>query len=142
MTEVEFLAAFESASLPTSSFRHADHLRAAFLLLQQGGFEGAIPRMRAALRRFAAALGKPDLYHETVTVAFLALVNERRHRREDLDWAGFAAANRDLFDKGVLARYYRPRILESWHAREVFVLGGLAAEGEAPIEIAQHASGR
>lgn len=33
--------------------------------------------MRDGLQALAGKLGKPDLYHETVTVAFMALVAER-----------------------------------------------------------------
>ncbi len=142
MTDAEFLAAFEAATLPPACFRHADHLRAGFLLLAESGFEGAVSRMRAALRRFATALGKPELYHETITVAFMALVNERRHGHEALDWGSFAAANGDLFDKRILSGYYRPQVLESRRAREVFVLSPLAVEGDGPTGFEPHASGR
>jgi hypothetical protein len=130
MTDAEFLAALEDASLPPAAFRHDAHLRAAYLYLRQNGFEGAIARMRAALRRYAAVRGRPGLYHETITVAFLALVNERLHGGRAKDWPGFAAENRDLFDKRILSCYYRPETLESPLAREVFLLSRLAGPRE------------
>jgi hypothetical protein len=101
VTDAEFLAALEDASLPTASFRHAGHLRAAYLCLKQSGFESAITRMRAALIRYAAAQGRAGLYHETVTLAFLALINERLHTGTAPDWESFAAGNFDLFDKRI-----------------------------------------
>ena len=125
MTDAQFLAALDDASLPPASFRHAGHLRAAYLYLTQSGFEGAITRMRAALIRYATAQGRPGLYHETVTLAFLALVNERLHSGAAPDWESFAAGNCDLFDKRILSRYYRPDTLDSPLAREVFVLSRL-----------------
>ena len=125
MRDAEFLAALEDANLPPASFRHAGHLRAAYLYLTQSGFEGAITRMRAALIRYATAQGRPGLYHETVTLAFLALVNERLHSGGAPDWESFAAGNCDLFDKRILSRYYRPDTLDSPLAREVFVLSRL-----------------
>ena len=125
MTDAEFLARLEDASLPPANFRHADHLRAAYLYLQRYGFEGAITRMRGALTRYAAAIGRPGLYHETITVAFLALINERRHGTAAKDWEEFAAGNPDLFDKQVLSLYYRTDMLESARARQVFLLSRL-----------------
>jgi hypothetical protein len=125
VTDVEFLAALESASVVPSCFRHADHLRAAYLYLRQSGFEGAITRMRRALTRYSAAHGRPGLYHETITVAFLALMNERLHDQADRGFAAFAANNAELFDKHFLANYYRPETLASPRAREVFLLNRL-----------------
>ncbi len=125
MTDAEFLAALESAHLAPSCFRHADHLRAAYLYLRQSGFEGAITRMRRALTRYAAAHGRPGLYHETITVAFLALVNERLSGPADRGFEAFAADNAELFDKHFLANYYRPETLASPRAREVFLLSRL-----------------
>jgi hypothetical protein len=125
MTDAEFLAALEDASLPPAAFRHDGHIRAAYLYLRQCGFEGAIARMRAALIRYATAQGRPGLYHETITVAFLALVNERLRGGTATDWPAFAAGNRDLFDKRILSCYYRSATLESPLAREVFLLSPL-----------------
>ena len=125
MTDAEFLARLEDASLPPACFRHADHLRAAYLYLGQSGFEGAITRMRDALTRYAVAIGRPGLYHETITVAFLALVNERLHGAMAKNWEDFAAGNPDLFDKQILSQYYRTDMLRSARAREVFLLSRL-----------------
>ena len=43
------------------------------------GLEG-IRRFSEGLERFAAASGKPGLYHETITWAFLLLIGERLAR--------------------------------------------------------------
>jgi len=132
MTDAEFLAALEDTSLPPSCFRHGDHLRAAYLYLKQSGFGGAIARMRRALIGYAAAQGRPGLYHETITVAFLALVNERLQGRTDRDWQAFAGCNPELFDKRFLSHYYRPETLASPRAREVFLLSRLSTGTENP----------
>ena len=127
MTDAELLAALEDCSLPESAFRHATHLRAAYLYLRSGSFPEAIARMSKSLRSYAAAHGKSDLYHETITVAFLALINERIATRGDGGgWEGFAAANPDLFDKRLLRHYYRPETLETPIARKTFVLGSFS----------------
>jgi hypothetical protein len=124
MTDSEFVAALESCTLPETSFRHADHVRAAYLFLKQARFPEALARMTRAIRRYAESRGKANLYHETITIAFLAVINERMHTRGDGDeWEGFAGANPDLLDKRFLSHYYRHETLHSQRAREVFVLG-------------------
>jgi hypothetical protein len=62
-----------------------------------------------------------------VTVAFLALINERIARNGDGGgWEGFAAANPDLLDRRLLSHYYRPETLSSPVARRAFVIGEFA----------------
>lgn len=123
MTDADFLAALERCTLPESEFTHAAHVRAAYLYLCRGSFGQAIDRMAATIRRYATSLGKPDRYHDTITVGFLALIRERIS--EDGDggsWTEFAAANPDLLDRGLLLRHYRQAQLQSRLARRVFVL--------------------
>lgn len=123
MTDAELVAALEDGTLPEAQFRHDAHVRAAYHYLRELGLPGAIARMAAAIRNYAAARGKDRLYHETITVAFLALINERLQLSGDGGgWAGFAAANPDLFERDCLARFYRPETLASPTARRVFVL--------------------
>jgi hypothetical protein len=126
MRDVEFLAALEDASLPEQAFRHLDHMRAAYLYLSRDGFAAGVGVMSAALRRYAASRGKPDRYHETMTVAYLALINERLVLGGDAGgFDAFVGRNPDLVSRDLLARYYRPEILSSDRARRVFVLQDL-----------------
>ncbi len=78
----------------------------------------------AALRRYADSVGKPDLYHETITWALVLLIHDRKRRGSPASsWEKFAADNPDLFLwPGVVERYYRRATLESREAREFFVL--------------------
>jgi len=125
MEDREFLAAFESAALPEELFRHRDHVRAAWLLLREEPPASALVRFTGALRRFAAALGKAGLYHETITWAYLLLINERmEHTGRQRCWREFAQANADLLTwrPTVLESYYREETLGSDLARRVFVL--------------------
>jgi len=120
-----FLAAFESATLPERSFRHRDHVRAAWLLLREAPPAAALARFTEALKRFAAFLGKAQLYHETITWAYVLLINERMRRGGQTHcWRDFAAANSDLLTwrPSILDAYYREETLRSDLARSVFVL--------------------
>jgi hypothetical protein len=124
MTDAEFLAALESCALAEAQFDHHGHLRAAWLYLRSSSFPEALARMSAALKRFSADMGKPDRYHETITVAYMAVINERLHARGSRDnWGDFLWDNPDLADRRLLTHYYRPKTLASANARRVFVLG-------------------
>lgn len=129
MTDQEFMAAFEDCSLRNEDFHHADHVRMAFLYLYRFPVLEAITRFSEALRRFATAHGKPNLYHETITWAFLFLAHERVVKWSQLNgrqpsWDEFAAENADLLTwKGnILKNYYLDETLTSELARKVFIL--------------------
>lgn len=125
MNDRDFLAVFEAGTLPAESFHHRDHVRAAWLLLREESPAAALGRFTTALKRFAAARGKTRLYHETITWAYVLLINERVQRGgRSLDWENFASANPDLLTwrPSVLDRYYTPETLESDLARRAFVL--------------------
>ena len=124
MRDDELLDAFEAGSLPAEAFHHREHVRVAWLHLRAHGTAQAADRFVTGLRRLAAAYGKPQLYHDTITWSFLLLIREREARRPSADFEDFAAANPDLLVSGrtLLARYYRPETLESDLARRVFVM--------------------
>ena len=127
MNDAAFLEALEACTLAPSEFTHAAHVRAAYLCLRAGSFGEAIDRMSTTLRRYAKSLGRPDKYHETITVAYLVLIRERLCEGGDGGgWAGFAAANPELFDRDLLLRYFPRQQLESPRARRVFVLPAMA----------------
>ena len=125
MTDDEFIASFADGSLANESFHHADHVRMAFLYLCRYPALEAIQRFSTALARFAAAKGKPTLFHETITWAFLLLIRERVAKAGgQQDWAQFAAGNPDLLSwkDNVLRQYYRDETLSSDLARSTFLL--------------------
>ena len=76
----------------------------------------------------AEARGKPQLYHETITWAYVFLIQERMaSARKKQSWDEFASCNSDLlvWKNGILTRYYRAETLASDLARAVFVLPDL-----------------
>jgi hypothetical protein len=97
----------------------------AFLYLNRYPALEALARFSSSLARFAAANGKPGLYNETVTWAFLLLIRERMARAGvPQTWPQFAADNVDLMSwkDNVLKRYYRDETLKSELARKTFLL--------------------
>jgi len=121
MTEA-LLASFLGGEIDNRAFRHADHLRVAFELLQRQPFPQAAATFSSALKVIAAKAGNPGAYHETITLAFLALIAERRVVGELDAYEDFARVNLDLLDKSVLTRWYTPERLGSGAARKTFIL--------------------
>jgi hypothetical protein len=125
LTDDALLVAFESTALAPGSFRHRHHVRMAWILLERHPVLEVLARFTAGLRGLAAAAGQPGLYHETITWAYVLLVNERRAATGAEGWPAFAARHPDLllWKPSVLeARYYREETLWSERARATFVL--------------------
>lgn len=125
MSDDDLIARLEACTLPEDQFHHADHLRAAWIYLTRFPAAEGIARFSRTLRAYAASLGKPDRYHETITWAYLLLLNERVRRSESgPTWEQFANAHPDLFDwkNSILLKYYREETLQSDLARQVFVM--------------------
>lgn len=125
MSGEELIRQFEEGTTPAGAFHHADHVRLAFEYLARFPTLECLQRFSAALKSFATTHGKPQLYHETITWAYLLLIRERMARSgHPQGWEEFAASNPDLFiwKGGVLNRLYRAETLHSDLARRVFVL--------------------
>jgi len=124
MSDEELIESFENCTLAGEGFHHREHIRIAWLYLRVNSTLAALEKFSAGLRRFATANGKPNLYHETITWAFVFLINERIERGgHEQDWADFVDLNPDLFDwkNSILKAYYQDDTLRSDMARKVFV---------------------
>lgn len=125
MDDESLVRLFERTEVPADGFHHRDHVRVAWWYLRQHPFPEALARFGANLRRFAVAQGKPELYHETITTAYLLLINERLDGEgRELAWAEFMSRNDDLmtWKPSILARYYREETLASSRAKRTFVM--------------------
>ena len=124
-TDEEFIRQFEACTLPAEFFHHQDHVKLAWLYLQRYSLLEALQRFSAGIKRFAAAQGKTDLYHETITWAYVFLIHERMKRAGGKQgWEEFAPANPDLLNwqTNILKSLYREETLHSELARQIFVL--------------------
>lgn len=122
MNNRELIHCFETDALP-EAFHHADHVRLAFAYLSEFPVLQALDRFAAALKGYAAARGKAQLYNETITHAYFFLIRERMARTRAAEWDEFALANADLllWKGGILSRYYQEGTLQSDLARSVFL---------------------
>ena len=137
MSEIEgadLLAEFEEGRVDPARFPHREHVRVSYELLQRYPFPEALLHLARGLRRLAAKAGRPEVYHETITAAFLALIAERKLSGRYAGFEDFAARNADLFRKELLREFYEPTVLQSSLARQTFVLPrgmgkGMALQG-------------
>lgn len=126
----DLLEQFEKCVLPDEGFHHDTHVRVAWLYLRKYPLLEAIATFSTNLKRFAAAGGNPGIYHETITWAYLFIINERmRLLAPQAGWDEFAAANPDLLDwkESILGKYYSREKLQSDLARKTFCLPDSAA---------------
>lgn len=125
MDEEVLVRSFERGEVPEGGFHHAQHVRVAWYYLRHRPLPDALERFQTQLRAFALAQGKPNLYHETITTAYVLLINERLDDgARDENWDAFAARNADLLSwkPSILQRYYRDETLWSDRARRTFVM--------------------
>ena len=122
LTDDELITAFESCSLDPAEFGHREHVRVTWIYLRRHAHVEALERVTSGLRRYVAAVGAADKYHETITWAWFALVAERHAAGDAGSWEAFAAAHPELFESGLLETVYDRETLSSALARRVFVL--------------------
>jgi hypothetical protein len=116
------LARFMRGDADPAGFPHREHVRMAFEMLRRHNFSETAHHYSLALRTMAARAGRPDAFHQTMTMAFLSLIAERMLQLDVADFVAFERANPDLMAKSALARWYRPERLSTEAARRTFLL--------------------
>lgn len=132
------LQCFEDGSLPFEEWTHTAHVRVGFLYASQFPLETAILKMREGLKAYNARHNVPDQldrgYHETITVAFMRLIQQRTIGRWFESSDQFCHANGDLMDKRALLRFYSRDRIMSAEAKRAFIEPDLAPLVSAPPE--------
>jgi hypothetical protein len=122
MTDEAFTRAFENGSVTPADFDHVAHVRVAWVYLREtASIDEALPRMRDAIRRFAAAAGASDKYHETITVVWMRLLADVKARGASGELSDVLRAHPALADKELPLRYYSRERLFSDEARAAWV---------------------
>lgn len=122
--DMNLLQKFESLELDADSFRHREHLRVAWTMMQQWSPLEAMDRYIAALKRFAEHHGAIGKYHETITLFYLYEVQRRIAQQPPApSWHDFEAANPDLAGSHheFLGRHYPAQALASNFATNHFL---------------------
>ena len=120
MTDVELARALERGEV--KDLPHVSHLHVAWVYLAESpSAEQAASKMSRTLRRFAAAAGKPEKYHETLTLFWVQLLSHTYavHRGRCLE--DIVQANPQLLEKSFPLNYYSAKRLFSDEARNSWV---------------------
>jgi hypothetical protein len=126
MTDADIEAlirSFENGSLPRSEWTHASHLLVALWYMSRHPRDQATRLVRAGIQRYNHLHGRDSGYHETITLAWVAVV-ARFLTRSDRDGPISALAGMLLDhcgDKDHLLRYYSREVLMSDEARRAWV---------------------
>jgi len=123
MTDEQFTRAFEAGTVTPAQFDHHAHVRVAWVYLREAGsLDAALPRMRAAIKQFAAAAGASQKYHETITVLWMRLLDDVRMRvGEGIEMSEVLRDYPSLADKDLPMKYYSRERLFSDEARAAWV---------------------
>jgi len=116
-TDLEFSQAFERGEIPNEGFHHRDHIRLAWIYLRLYGPREASSRIAEAIRTFAERHGKSNLYHETVTVAWMRLISQALHCES---FRQVSDEFPEFLGKSYLAEFYSDELLKSDAARKSF----------------------
>ena len=121
-SDEDFLRAFEDLSFPVQLFHHREHIRVAWLYLKSSDATRAAERMSTGIRRFANHHGATQKYHHTLTLFWMRLVAVAMvETPESGSFEEFFAANPELGDKNLVAKYYSQDPLQSAGAREGWI---------------------
>jgi hypothetical protein len=116
LSDDEFLKLFLTCKLSPEKFRHADHLRLAWLQTRREALGDAVSCVRNDIRRFAVHNGVEHLYHETITIAWVRLVATHQESFE-----AFLSDNRARLNLNLLHHFWTPSLLASNEARTRWV---------------------
>lgn len=123
--------AFEELTLPRSAWTHQAHLVVALRYLQRQPRDEATRRIREGIRRYNESLGNFTGYHETITLAWIAVISRflAGRTREDSTASLANGLLEERGDKDHLLRFYTRDLLLSAEAR-----AGWIAPDREPIE--------
>jgi hypothetical protein len=98
-------------------FAHREHLELVWRYLGHHDLATAQGLTEDAICHVAAAHGRPDKFHRTMTWSWVRLVAVHRHRSSARSFDEFIAEHRALLDTGLLDRHYLPTTLGDPAAR-------------------------
>jgi hypothetical protein len=126
ISDHEFLAEFESASISREQWTHRAHVRTAYLYVRRLPFQEALDRLRGGIKALNHANGVADTptagYHETLTVAWARVIAAALPSPDPAqDFDSFAQRHPDLLRKDLLQQYYSMERMFAAEARASFV---------------------
>ena len=122
MTDVEFTRALERGEIATKDFHHASHLHVAWVYLSESSsLTEAAVKMSNTLRNIAAAAGKPEKYHETITIFWIYILAGARIVANNKNLEQIVQQHPQLLEKDFPLAYYSSELLFSDQARTSWI---------------------
>jgi len=125
-TEDDLVEAFDDLTLDPAKFTHRAHLSVAWRYLQRHGFPDGAVKFREQLLRYIDLVGAQGKYHETITWAYMVLLNEELSLGANpaATFAEVVVRRPDLLDhrNGAIAACYSRAELDRPAARRTFML--------------------
>lgn len=125
LDDVALLAAFDAQDISPGGWTHEAHLRTAFVLASGHPRHEAHLRLRAGIIRLNQRHGLVETgargYFETLTFAWLCLVDDARRRSGATDSRECLRRCPELLDRKLPLRHYSEDALRSVEARAVLV---------------------
>ena len=139
MTDDLILREFEAGAIPAEQWTHAMHVLVACACLRRDPLEEALDRMRKGIHRINEVHGTPESldrgYHETITVAWMTLVEATMRRDgKGQDATSFLETHPELTDRLVLQKFYSRDRIMSWEAKRGFLEPDLGSIEPLPRE--------
>jgi hypothetical protein len=104
----------------TGPFRHRDHVRAAWLLVERHGADRAAAMMERVISKLAEHHGHAKKYHATLTRAWVRLVAFHAGCHPAASFDDFIAHNAALLDPELPLRFYSRDVLFCDAARDAW----------------------
>jgi hypothetical protein len=117
----------EAGTLPKIRWTHSAHLLTGACYVYELGQAAAIEKMRRCVRRYNEAVGGQNTetsgYHETITVAWIKLLDGLLRRSRPIERAAFVALAVAEFSgrRDIFTRHYDFDLVGSREARRVWV---------------------
>ena len=99
MTDNEFLAQIEDCTLPKEAFSHRNHVRLAWLYLNDRAGGDPDARIAATIQRYATSIGKATKYDHVLTMRWMRLVEAAIAATPVESFEAFIAARAELLER-------------------------------------------
>ena len=104
MTDDEFVQQIEACTLPKEAFTHRNHLRLAWLYLNDRHHADPEHRIAETIQRYAASLGATKKYSHSLTMTWMGLVEAAMNVTPVQSFDVFIDAHQELLDPGMATR--------------------------------------
>lgn len=137
MDDAVFYERFLAGQFPAESWKHREHVKAAYLCLRRYALSEATEQMRRGLAALNTSHKAPNEidrgYHETMTMAWMRVVDvTMRVCGAESDSDAFCEKHPHLMQKTLMRLFYSKERIMTWDAKQRFVDPDLAPLPSVP----------